>query len=170
MFVQDFAQIARPLNKLYEKSYKCVWSDEADNSINSLKLALPTAPVLAYPILGHQFILDTDASEYSVGAVLSQIQNEQERDIAYMSKTMNVYERAYCVTRKELLAVVLSLKNFHTCIYGENVFLRTDNAAVSWMRSLKGATGQVARWLRNWVLPIKQLFTNLGRSMKTQTL
>ena len=119
-FVQGFAQIARPLHKLCEKSYKFVWSDEADDSFNSLKLALTTAPVLAYPILGQQFILDTDASEHSVGAVLSQVQNEQERVIAYMSKTMNVHERAYCVTRKELLAVVLSLKNFHTYLWPES--------------------------------------------------
>ena len=83
-----------------------------------------------------------------MGAVLSQVQDDKERVIAYMSKAMNSHERAYCVTRKELLAVVVALKNFHTYLYGQNVLLRTDNAAVSWMRSLKRPTGQVARWLQ----------------------
>ncbi|MCG8078590.1 MAG: Ty3/Gypsy family RNase HI domain-containing protein, partial [Candidatus Thiodiazotropha taylori] len=147
-FVKCFVQIARPLHKVCERSSKFLWSDETEHAFKSLKIALTTAPILAYPILGQQFILDTDASEHSVGAVLSQVQSDQERVIAYMSKTMNVHERAYCVTRKELLAVVVALRNFHTYLYGQNVLLRTDNAAVSWMRSLKRPTGQVARWLQ----------------------
>ena len=83
-----------------------------------------------------------------MGAVLSQVQDDQERVIAYMSKTMNVLEGVYCVTRKELLAVIVALRNFHSYLYGQNVLLRTDNSAVSWMRNLKKPTGQVARWLQ----------------------
>ena len=147
-FVRDFAQIARPLHKLCEKGSKFLWSKDSEDSFQSLKLTLTTAPILAYPQLGQQFILDTDASEHSVGAVLSQVQDDQERVIAYMSKTMNVHERVYCVTRKELLAVIVALRNFHTYLYGQNVLLRTDNAAVSWMRNLKKPTDQVARWLQ----------------------
>ena len=147
-FVQDFAKIARPLHKLCEKGNKFAWSDDCQVSFTALKEALTTAPVLAYPILGQQFVLDTDASEHSVGAVLSQVQEGRECVIAYMSKAMNSHERAYCVTRKELLAVIVALKNFHTYLYGQSVLLRTDNAAVSWMRSLKRPTGQVARWLQ----------------------
>ena len=75
-------------------------------------------------------------------------QDEQERVIAYMSKTMNVHERVHWVTRKELLAVIVALRNFHTYLYDQKVLLRTDNAAVSWMRNLKKPTGQVARWLQ----------------------
>ena len=61
---------------------------------------------------------------------------------------MNIHERAYCITRKELLAVITALKHFHSYLYGQEVLLRTDNAAVSWMRTLKVPTGQVARWLQ----------------------
>ena len=147
-FVRDFAQIARPLHKLCEKGSKFLWSKDSEDSFQSLKLTLTTAPISAYPQLGQQFILDTDASEHSVGAVLLQVQDDQERVVAYMSKTMNVHERVYCVTRKELLAVIVALRNFHTYLYGQNVLLRTDNAAVSWMRNLKQPTDQVARWLQ----------------------
>ena len=66
-----------------------------------------------------------------MGAVLSQEQNGQEVVIAYMSKTMNKHEQSYCVTRKELLAVVTALRNFHSYLYGQEIVLRTDNAAVS---------------------------------------
>jgi hypothetical protein len=85
---------------------------------------------LAYPLPEHKFILDTDCSDMAAGAVLSQEQNGKERVIAYMSKTLKKHERPYCVTRKELLAVV-ALKNFHSYLYGQKVLLRTDNSAVS---------------------------------------
>ena len=92
-FVQDFAKIARPLHKLCEKGNKFAWSDDCQVSFTALKEALTTAPVLAYPILGQQFVLDTDASEHSVSAVLSQVQEGRECVIAYMSKAMNSHER-----------------------------------------------------------------------------
>ena len=147
-FVRDFAQIARPLHRLCEKGSTFDWSSECEESFQSLKQALTSAPILAYPVLGQQFILDTDASDHSVGAVLSQVQDYREQVIAYMSKAMNVHERSYCVTRKELLAVIIAIGNFHTYLYGQNVLLRIDNAAVSWLKSLRRPTGQVARWLQ----------------------
>ncbi len=65
-----------------------------------------------------------------------------------MGKALNQHEQMYCVTRKELLAVVCALTNFHSYLYGQEVLLRTNNAAVSWMKSLKMPNGQVARWLQ----------------------
>ena len=113
-----------------------------------LKLKLTSAPILAYPTIGQEFILDTDASQYTVGAVLSQEYDGKERVIAYMSKTMNKHELQYCTTRKERLAVVTALKHFNCNILGQKVKLRTDNSAVSWIRNLKNQTGQVFRWLQ----------------------
>lgn len=68
--------------------------------------------------------------------------NDKEHVIAYMSKALNKHEMSYCVTRKELLAVVRGFKNFHSYLNGQEVVLRTDNAAVSWMKSLKNSRGQ----------------------------
>ena len=147
-FVKGFSEVARPLHKLCEKKTRFVWTADCKKSFDLLKQALISTPVLAYPVLGSQFILDTDSSDVACGAVLSQIQDGKERVIAYMSKSMNVHERAYCITRKELLAVVVALRHFHSYLYGQEVLLRTDNAAVSWMRTLKVPTGQVARWLQ----------------------
>ena len=58
---------------------------------------------------------------------------------------MNKHELQYCTTRKELLAVVTALKHFHHYLLGQKVKLRTDNSAVSWIRTLKNLTG---RWLQ----------------------
>ena len=96
-------------------------------AFDCLKELLTSAPILAYPKLGSQFILDTDASDVGVGAVLSQVQDDKKRVITYMSKTMNVHERSYCITRKELLAVITALKHFHNYLYRQKILLRTDN-------------------------------------------
>jgi len=122
-FVKGFADIAKPLHKLCEKNAKFIWNQMCQEAFDFLKEMLTSAPVLAYPQLGSQFILDTDASDVGVGAVLSQVQDEHERVIAYMSKTMNVHERSYCVTRKELLAVVTALKHFHSYLYGQKILV-----------------------------------------------
>lgn len=147
-FVRNFADIARPLHKISLKNPKFTWTEECQQSFVALKAALTSPPILIYPQPGKQFILDTDASNHSVGAILSQQIDEREHVIAYMSKAMNKHETSYCTTRKELLAVVVALKNFHPYLYGRKILVRTDNAAVSWMQNLKEPTGQVARWLQ----------------------
>ena len=147
-FVKNFAEIAKPLHELYEKNTKFLWTPECQKSFESLKDSLTSSPILGFPIPSVQFILDTDASNQSVGAVLSQDQNGTERVVAYMSQAMNRHQKSYCVTRKELLAVVTALRKFHHYLYGQDVLLRTDNAAVSWVRNLKNPTGQMARWLQ----------------------
>ena len=147
-FVKGFAQIARPLHKICEKGSKFQWSQECQDSFDVLKQKLTESPILSYPLPGLGFVLDTDSSDKAVGAVLSQIQDGSEKVIAYMSRAMNKHEQQYCVTRKELLAVVVALKTFHSYLYGQEVLLRTDNAAISWMKNLKNPTGQTARWLQ----------------------
>jgi len=64
------------------------------------------APILVYPDPAKEYILDIDASDHSVGAVLSQVQGGSEVVVAYYSKTLAAAEKTYCTTRKELLAVV----------------------------------------------------------------
>ena len=130
-FVQGFADIARPMHHACKKGTKFTWTETCQQSFDKLKQALTSPPILIYPIPGKQFILDTDASNFAVGAVLSQEVDGKEHVIAYMSKALHKHEISYCTTRKELLAVVTALKNFHPYLYGQKVILRTDNAAVS---------------------------------------
>ena len=92
-------------------------------------------------------MLDTDASNHSVGAVLSQLQEGKELVIAYYSQLLSPPERQYCTTRKELLAVVKAIKHFHPYLYGRTFTLRTDHAALQWLLSFKFPEGQIARWI-----------------------
>ena len=80
-----FASIASPLNAMLGKGKKFVWSAEVQKSFDELKLALTSSPVLAMPNDDGEFVLDTDASDFAIGAVLSQKQGEHEKVVAYAS-------------------------------------------------------------------------------------
>jgi len=83
-----------------------------------MKDKLTTAPVLAMPSNNGQYILDTDASDIGLGAVLSQLQNGEEYVIAYASRTLSKPKHNYETTRKEQLAVVFGLKKFRQYLLG----------------------------------------------------
>jgi hypothetical protein len=91
-FVPDFANVAAPLHNLTRKNVPFVWSADCGKSFEELKQRLTTSPVLAYPDFGEgsgKFIVDTDASDFALGGVLSQEQSDgTERVIAYGSKTL----------------------------------------------------------------------------------
>ena len=147
-FIANFATIARPLNQLLEKDVPFDWTKQCEDSFDFLKQLLVTSPILAYPIHNQPYILDTDASYFGVGAVLSQEQDGQERPIGYYSRTLSKSERNYCVTRKELLAVVQGIKHFHHYLYGTSFLIRTDHGALKWLLNFKEPEGQIARWFQ----------------------
>ncbi len=78
-------------------------------------------------------MLDTDASGSAIGAVLSQKQDGQEKVISYSSRTLTKPERNYCVTRKELLALVDSVRQFRHYLLGREFVVRTDHKALVWL-------------------------------------
>ncbi|GFV29249.1 retrovirus-related Pol polyprotein from transposon 412 [Trichonephila clavipes] len=147
-FVKGFSNIARPLHKLTESKQKFQWTKECEDSFLQLKEALTSSPILIYPQPDKPFILDTDASNESVGAVLSQEIDGHERVVAYWSKSLSKPERNYCVTRKELLAIVKAIEHFHHYIYGQKFLLRTDHASLNWLMNFRNTEGQVARWIQ----------------------
>ena len=79
---------------------------------------------------------------------MSQCIDGQERVIAYWSKCLSKPERNYCVTRKELLAIVKAVEHFHHYLYGRKFVLRTDHASLAWLMNFKNPEGQIARWIQ----------------------
>ena len=146
-FVLNFAVIASPLHRLTEKYTQFVWTDVAQKAFDDLKTALTSPPILAMPTLTDKYVLDTDASDFCIGAVLSQVQDGEERVIAYASRTLSRPERNYCVTRRELLALVYFVKEFRCYLLGQRFLIRTDHAALQWLQKTPDPVGQQARWL-----------------------
>ena len=146
-FVKDFSLVASPLYDLMKKGVEFVWTKECQEAFDELKRRLVTGPVLALPTNEGLYVLDKDASDFGLGAVLSQQQPEGERVIAYASRTMSKAEQKYETTRKELLAVVNGLKRFRQYLFGRHFVIRVDHAALSWLRRTAEPMPQLARWL-----------------------
>ena len=146
-FVHGFAEVAGPLHAMTRKNCRFSWTAECEESFEKLKKALTSSPVLAMPNDEGEYILDTDASDTSIGAVLSQRQDGVEKVVAYASRTLSGPEKNYCVTRKELLAVVQYLKQFRVYLMGKKFKIRTDHAALQWLRKTPLPIGQQARWV-----------------------
>ena len=152
-WVRGYAQIASPLTRLLEKNRDFVWTTECETAFTTLRDKLLSSDVLAFPKDEGMYILDCDASGVGIGGVLSQQQwcdrdnTLKEKPIAYASKTLSKAERRYCVTRRELLAVVVFVTQFKHHLLGQKFLLRTDHSSLRWLCSFKDPRDQLARWL-----------------------
>jgi len=140
-FIKGFSSLAKPLYILTENKNKFIWEDKCQDAFDELKRVLSSSPILSFPREEGEFILDTDASNIGIGAVLSQKQEGKEKVIAYYSRILNKSERNYCVTRCELLAIVNSLKFFRHYLLGRKVLIRTDHVSLKWLMSFRELEG-----------------------------
>ncbi|KHJ41623.1 hypothetical protein D918_08270 [Trichuris suis] len=139
-FIKNFAAIAKPLHQLTEKRKPFEWSLECREAFHKLRAALLSHPVLQLPDFSVPFILDTDVSDTAIGAVLSQTDVQgREHPVAFASRTLTRPDRRYCVTRREMLAVITFVEQFRPN-------LRTDHGSLKWLRNFKNPDGQWARW------------------------
>ena len=105
-FIPNFADLAEPLVSLTGKDVPFVWRPACATAFTGLRDALVRAPILAFPTEHGDYILDTDASNFGLGGVLSQIQDNVECVIAYCSRALRLSQRKYCTTKREMLAAV----------------------------------------------------------------
>ena len=130
--IQGFTELAAPLYELATKGTDFEWTERRNEAFGQLKKALTSAPILGFPREEGLWYLDTNASDVGTGAVLSQIQDGEERVIACVSKSLEGSEQ---------------LKHFKCYLYGQKITVRTDNSAVSWLHRSKDPVGQPVRWI-----------------------
>ena len=100
--------------------------------------------VLAFPCFDEEFIVDCDASDYGLGAVILQRQDGDEKVIVYTSRVLEDRECRYSTTNQEMLAMVYAIKHFCHYLYRRPFTVRTDHNALKWLQSFKEPKGQVA--------------------------
>eukprot|EP00731_Ephydatia_muelleri_P030634 Em0022g148a len=143
-YIQSFATIAASLHELTQKDVSFRWTSECDHAFNLLKEKLTQAPILVYPQFGSEatpFILETDASDVGIAAVLQQ----DGHVIAYASRALSKSEKNYSVIQKECLAIVYGTKQFRHYLLGRSFTVLTDHAP------LQGF--QLKRWKGFYVGP-----------------
>ena len=145
-FIKKYAKISAPLYQITGKAL-FRWENEQQVAFEKLKEKLTSPPVLALPNKRDHFILDTDASDKAIGAELIQVQNGNEKVIAYGSFVLTPEQRRYCTTRKELLAVIRFTRQFRHYLLGRQFTIRTDHSSLTWLLGFKEPQGQLARWM-----------------------
>ena len=107
-----------------------------------MKAALTTAPVLRFPDFEKQFTLTTDASNYGLGAVLSQ----EGHPCLFISRTLNIAEQNYTTSEKELLDIVWAMRRLKQYLLGNKFNIHTDHHALLWLHNVKDPSSQLLRW------------------------
>ncbi|KAL6419609.1 hypothetical protein ACFW04_013697 [Cataglyphis niger] len=136
----------KPLTKLTKKTEKFEWETEQQNAFEILKEKLMTAPVLRFPDFNQEFTVITDASDYAIGAVLSQGKVGDNRPIVYASRVLSRAEQNYNTTEKELLAIVWAVKHFRLYVYGTKFKIITDHKPLIWLFNVNDPGLILIRW------------------------
>ena len=109
-FIQDYAQVVRPLNDLLKKDIVFEWKEAQQHAFDMLKEKFTTAPILAYPDKDCQFHIECNASNYATGAVLSILKANKWHPVAYHFHSMSLEEWNYPITDKEMLSIIRVLE------------------------------------------------------------
>ena len=145
-FIKGFAKIAKPLTILLKKNQDFKWTNKEQEAFEKFKEILSTQPILQYPDFNSEFVLTTDASNFAIGAVLSQGEIGKDLPIAYASRTLNESELNYSVIEKELLAIVWSVKHFRPYLFGRKFTIVTDHRPLTWLFNCREPNSRLVRW------------------------
>ena len=147
-FIDGFGNISHPLNKLTSENVPFVWSEECKLAFENLKSRLAAKPVLAFPCLGRNFVVDVDASDTAFGGVLMQTgEDGQLHPVAYFSDAVQKSQSGWAPTTKEAFALILATRHWHVYLAGVEFILNSDHNPLQYMREQKDPRGKFGRWI-----------------------
>lgn len=154
-FIDRYSDLTAPITDLLKKGKgKMSWTKEAEDSFLKIKSVLTSPNVLANPNFNIPFIIESDASDVAVGAVLMQVQEGVKRPIAFFSKKLSAGQKKYAPTEKECLGVILAIEKFRHYVEGSQFTVITDAQSLIWLRKIS-AEGGSAKLIR-WALKLQQ--------------
>lgn len=145
-FIKNFAKLTKPMTSCLKKDRKIIHNAEFINSFETCKNVLINDPILQHPDFTKPFLLTTDASNYAIGAVLSQGPVGTDLPIAYASRTLNPAECNYSTIEKELLAIVWATKYFRPYLFGRKFTILSDHKPLQWLFNVKEPSSKLVRW------------------------
>ncbi len=147
-FIPDFANIATPLTDLLTKTGKnpVAWTGACEEAFNTLKERMCSDPVLQSPNFDQRFLVQVDASEKGIGAVLAQGTAGEEKPVVFLSRKHLPRETRYSTIEKECLAIKWSLESLRYYLLGREFDMETDHRALTWIHTMKDHNARITRW------------------------
>uniref|UniRef100_A0A3B3HJF8 Gypsy retrotransposon integrase-like protein 1 n=1 Tax=Oryzias latipes TaxID=8090 RepID=A0A3B3HJF8_ORYLA len=149
-FIRNYSAIAAPLTRLTSTAIPFLWDSTAQAAFSNLKKLFVSAPILIQPDVSRQFVVEVDASDSGVGAVLSQREETSGKlkPCAFFSKKLSPAERNYDVGNRELLAIKLALEEWRHWLEGaaQPFIVWTDHKNLEYLRSAKRLNSRQTRW------------------------
>ncbi len=145
-FIHMFSNIVSSLNDLLKKETKFYWTSEHQNSFETLKLKISQKPTLILPHLNLPFIVQTDSSGFAIGASLNQDIGNGLQPIAFLSKKLLPAETRYPTHEMELLAIIISLKEWRHYLYGKKFIVQTDHKSIIHFKTQQYLSSRQIRW------------------------
>ncbi|GJP84693.1 hypothetical protein CLOP_g14744 [Closterium sp. NIES-67] len=146
-FVPQYAKIAMPLTNLLKKNTPYNWEPQHQEAVEQLKQALTSAPVLILPDPERDYVIEADASDQAVGAVLMQDQGNGLPPIAYLSKKLHKAELNYPIHDKEALAIIIAFKTWRCYLEGGKTIVYTDHCSLKYLKTQPSLSRRQVRWI-----------------------
>ena len=149
-FIKNFAIIMEPLRILLKKNNEFKWNDDAENAFKKLKLAFTTDEILIYPDPDKEFTVETDASDFAVGCILSQISDKDNElhPVAFHSRSLSSSELNYTIYDKELLAIITAFETWRHHLEGAKfpIQIITDHRNLLYFKKPQHLNQRQIRW------------------------
>ncbi len=146
--IDKFSHMAAPLTDLTRKNQSLKWTVDCQQAFEKIKNKLVSSPILVKANLSKQFILETDASQHHVAAVLLQYDDEGlPRTVGYFSKKLKPVEVRYSTTDRKALAIVLACRQFNRYLRGTKFIIRTDHQPITTVFRQRTKSPRMNRWM-----------------------
>jgi len=148
-FILNYASLTAPLTDLLRKEVAWRWGPTQQASLDRLKELLTSGPVLAQPDFGKEFELETDASDFGIGAMLGQRDSEGFlRPVSFISRKLTPAEKNYSTREREGLAIVWAVEKLSPYLWGRKFTVYTDHKSLIWLRTAMVDSGRLTRWVQ----------------------
>lgn len=142
-YIKDYSHVASPLTDALRKTEPQIvtWDDAKECAFNLLKKALTTGPVLSSPDYSRTFVVQCDASDRGIGAVLSQTDDQgKERAVLFISRKLTTREEAYSASEKECACLVWAVQKLACYLAGTKFVIETDHCPLTWLQNMSHRT------------------------------
>ena len=145
-FIKNFAKIAKPLTMLTHMDVKFEWKETHHCAFMKLKDAIIQAPILRYPDTTKPYIMYTDTSDDACGAQLSQMHNETEFPVAFLSHTFTDTQRRWSTPEQEAYGIYFAIKKWNYYLQGADIIVRNDHKPLARFLNGKNESTKINRW------------------------